>query len=326
MLLKNVPIKRGIAFLEPSNIELKGHQTEDRDVHRDRDFVRSLRVRMHGLAALEDEPDDDVPANDNNPGAAPPNPAPNRAPAQAPAPAQVPAPAPERARTAPARRTPAAQLPPEPRSPLRELSHSPPPPMGHSHDDDGPRRRRIPSQPPTSTGTTLVQSSYFSGTTAAGSSTASSSGLQARRMLSPTRTAAPDMLVDTDEDEAPPSTQVKVEAPMGSAARPIPIEPSSQWIFDDALEDPAFLAGLDEVMASQDTSVDATSQGRDVPSAGGSRPPNAQVPPLRRLPSDVIEIEDDDDDKENAPVPTRRVRPRVARTTFDDDVIDLSDL
>lgn len=51
LLLKNVVIRRGIAFLEPTTVILKGHQTQDREATQDIDFVRGLRLRM-GCVAL----------------------------------------------------------------------------------------------------------------------------------------------------------------------------------------------------------------------------------------------------------------------------------
>lgn len=46
MLLKDVLIRRGIAFLEPDNVIFKGHHTEDRVANQDRDFVADLRARV----------------------------------------------------------------------------------------------------------------------------------------------------------------------------------------------------------------------------------------------------------------------------------------
>ncbi|KAG1887012.1 hypothetical protein F4604DRAFT_1719583 [Suillus subluteus] len=46
ILLKDVQIRRGIIFLEPQTIELKGHQTEDHEVMQDEIFLRSLRRRL----------------------------------------------------------------------------------------------------------------------------------------------------------------------------------------------------------------------------------------------------------------------------------------
>lgn len=46
MLLKDVFIRRGTAWLEPKNIVLKGYQTEERQQTQDADFVRGLNVRL----------------------------------------------------------------------------------------------------------------------------------------------------------------------------------------------------------------------------------------------------------------------------------------
>jgi RecQ-mediated genome instability protein 1 len=46
MLLKNVMFRQGIAFLEPANVVLKGHSTEDRQAQQDANFLRGLKRRM----------------------------------------------------------------------------------------------------------------------------------------------------------------------------------------------------------------------------------------------------------------------------------------
>lgn len=46
MILKDVTIRRGIAWLEPKSVILIGHKTDDRDEDRQADFARSLRARM----------------------------------------------------------------------------------------------------------------------------------------------------------------------------------------------------------------------------------------------------------------------------------------
>ena len=46
MLLKDVFIRRGIAWLEPKNIIHKGYQTEERQQMQDHDFVNGLNLRM----------------------------------------------------------------------------------------------------------------------------------------------------------------------------------------------------------------------------------------------------------------------------------------
>ncbi|KAJ7126877.1 hypothetical protein C8R44DRAFT_873998 [Mycena epipterygia] len=127
LVLRNVFIRRGIAFLEPACVTLKGHQTEDREALQEADFARGLR---HRLGRPEPEPE---PAQQVQQAAA----------------AQV------------------ALDPPPPqemRSPLRDISPPPSPTLldthHHSDDEDQPRRRRIPA-PPASSSSTLVTSSYF---------------------------------------------------------------------------------------------------------------------------------------------------------------------
>lgn len=46
MILKDVPIRQGIMFLEPSNVELKGYMTEELEANREADFARGLRMRL----------------------------------------------------------------------------------------------------------------------------------------------------------------------------------------------------------------------------------------------------------------------------------------
>ncbi|KAL4072668.1 hypothetical protein V8B97DRAFT_336012 [Scleroderma yunnanense] len=46
MQLISTPIRNGVAFLQPSNVVLKGYQTEDHDIHRDEVFLSGLRKRM----------------------------------------------------------------------------------------------------------------------------------------------------------------------------------------------------------------------------------------------------------------------------------------
>ncbi|KAH9058400.1 hypothetical protein EDB87DRAFT_1626557 [Lactarius vividus] len=55
MLLKNVTIRHGIAFLEPRTIVLKGYGVEDIDANRDRHFLRGLKTRLDPNA--QHEPD-----------------------------------------------------------------------------------------------------------------------------------------------------------------------------------------------------------------------------------------------------------------------------
>ena len=46
MQIKNVFIRRGIAFLEPGNVIMKYHLTEELQAVADTVFVRSLQTRM----------------------------------------------------------------------------------------------------------------------------------------------------------------------------------------------------------------------------------------------------------------------------------------
>ncbi|KAJ6576612.1 hypothetical protein DFH09DRAFT_1078188 [Mycena vulgaris] len=165
LVLRNVFIRRGIAFLEPACVTFKGHQTEDREILQEADFARGLR---HRLGRPEPEPE--------------------LAPQVQQAAAVQPAPAPP---------------PQEIRSPLREISPPPSPTLPvethhHSDDEDQPRRRRVPAPPSTaaSSTSTLVTSAYFPSNGATGSAPRPGHmGL----VLSPTR-AGP-IEIDSDSDE-----------------------------------------------------------------------------------------------------------------------------
>ncbi|ETW83146.1 hypothetical protein HETIRDRAFT_126445 [Heterobasidion irregulare TC 32-1] len=317
LMLKNAFVRRGIVFLEPKYVILKGHQAEDLEAHQDRDLVRGLRSRM-GLEDLpepDEQPPDEVveiaPVNATNPVLAPP-------------PALT-APAPPRAPT---------QTPPnpEPRSPLRELTRSPSPTLIPSHhgDEPGSRRRRIPSQPnnaSASTSTsTAVQSSYFGSTSNAASSSSVARAvnqLSITRALSQTRTISLYSIGDTDDDISHP--------PRGSAAStrsgPKPLirsDGSTVYEFgDDPMNEEIFLF-MDQIEKEyQSQSQSASAANTQVqPSNALSASHAHRLPPA--ISGDVITIEDDEeDDKENVPVLTRRVRRRIEY--IDTDVVDISD-
>ncbi|KAF7374800.1 DUF1767 domain-containing protein [Mycena sanguinolenta] len=55
MVLKDVLVRRGMAFLEPACVTLKGHQTEDREAMQEADFARGLRHRL-GRPEPEEQP------------------------------------------------------------------------------------------------------------------------------------------------------------------------------------------------------------------------------------------------------------------------------
>lgn len=46
MIIKDVLVRRGIAFLEPLNVELKGYMTEELEVYRDAQFAEDIRQRL----------------------------------------------------------------------------------------------------------------------------------------------------------------------------------------------------------------------------------------------------------------------------------------
>ncbi|KAF5382007.1 hypothetical protein D9615_004446 [Tricholomella constricta] len=164
MLLKDVRINRGIAFLAPKCVVMMGHKTDERDENRPADFAKGLRVRM-GLPEPPPAAEDRV---------APP----------------------------PAARNPLPQAPPPPpaalvRSPLREISPPPSPPaMYHGNDDEDleTRRRRIPNrnpapEPPAFTVRSLPSSSKISTTSVYfANSAASSSRSQTAVGSAPPRT------------------------------------------------------------------------------------------------------------------------------------------
>ncbi|KAK7047957.1 hypothetical protein VNI00_005003 [Paramarasmius palmivorus] len=56
MLIHDVEVRRGIAFLEPKRITLKGHQIADRDAQQDAEFARSLKQRLNLLDPGESPP------------------------------------------------------------------------------------------------------------------------------------------------------------------------------------------------------------------------------------------------------------------------------
>ena len=51
MVIRDVTIRRGTAFLEPRCVDLKGHQTADRDERREATFLRGLKLRLGRVLA-----------------------------------------------------------------------------------------------------------------------------------------------------------------------------------------------------------------------------------------------------------------------------------
>ena len=96
---------------------------------------------------------------------------------------------------------------------------------------------------------------------------------------------------------------------------------SPDFFGSDADFDPALFDEIDEIeRAALAASPAPPARPTPAPSQR-SQPKLTQSTPAA---SQVIVIDDEDEDKENVPVPTRRVRRRIERE-FDPDVIDLSD-
>jgi len=357
MLLKDVLIRRGIAFLEPKCVVMKGHQAADLEALQDRDFARDLRLR---LGKPDDPAQDEPELQEENAGPPPP---PAQGSVQPNAPPAAPA---QQIRVLPGR------------PPFREISEPPSPPVagpsGTFHDDDEgqPRRRKVPNRaqrspspepPPRTTDNAGSRSRYF----------ASGSGSQSRthdpldaitheRLFSPHR-QPPIVIPDSDEEDelqnAPSNTLAisgKVRAISGTVI-PSPRTHSSEFDFgDDNFEDAAFLEEVSRVerealaggaTTTQVTDTNATlvettwgSSSTVLPSLpSASRPASGSNSSLTsntraggtatdRVDFGVITIDDtEEDDKENVPVPTRHVRRRTARSvpTSQQDVIELSD-
>ncbi|OCH94365.1 hypothetical protein OBBRIDRAFT_823487 [Obba rivulosa] len=187
MLLKNVPVRRGVAFLEPKCVVMKGHYNADREALQDVEFARSLRQRL----GQPEDPARDIPQDPPPPAHA--------------AQADNAIGRPVRPRAPPS--APASGV----RSPLRELSEPVEPPVAGpsriSHDDDEgqPRRRKLPTkrspspdpppraQPPT-------HSRYFSATGNGRAGTGNAADLAREGLFSPHR-YAPLFAPDSDEDD-----------------------------------------------------------------------------------------------------------------------------
>ncbi|KAI0342854.1 hypothetical protein BDW22DRAFT_1394854 [Trametopsis cervina] len=356
IILKDVLIRRGIAFLEPKKVILKGYQTEDRQSLQDADFVRGLRDRL-GLNA-PDEGEGGPPGDAPAPRIHPNPPEPPRAPAAAVRRTPPPPPVVQRAL---------------PRSPLQEVARPPEPSaagpshMLHSDDIELPRRRKLPTKPrepsPEASLHSSVQSRYFS----AGNEKGKHRGVELSRelRLSPHR-QGPVVVPDSEEDEPSPPRKPPVfrgkDAPplvvhrdtdaAASGNTKVNADSSASSDFEFEFND-EFLSQLDKVeqeaiAATATTAVAGSSRTRDASSvastatlASSSRPaavvssrppqsrnPSAQPQPLVDL--GIIDIDDDEaDEKENVPVPTRHVRRRlghpIASQAAPEEIIEISD-
>ncbi|KAG6813948.1 hypothetical protein H0H92_005203 [Tricholoma furcatifolium] len=289
MILKNVRVHKGIAYLEPRAVVLLGHKGDDREDNRKRDFAKSLRSRMR-----LPEPES---ADEEN--AAPPPPVAIR-------------------------------------SPLREISTPLSPPADYGNDDEDleNRRRRIPvrsTDPPAPSQITNTTSAYFSNSNTARSPTLIGSPIpfslsptlhQNRLNFSPPPSPQPDEdFWLEDEHQYPPkaptglsqansgiqlkgaTSNITASGSKGKGKH-MKVNDSSDEYDDDFLYADDILA---EVDAIEKASVPNVPQSSTV----GSNSSGLGFGAHERG-DDVVIIEDsDDDDKENAPVPTRHVKRRL---------------
>ncbi|KAI0322756.1 hypothetical protein OF83DRAFT_1080008 [Amylostereum chailletii] len=320
--LRNPLIRKGIAFLDPTNAVLKGYTADELDEARDADFVRSLHLRMHPDATFSDEED----ANERDePAPEPAVRAPaSRGPPQPPPVAQARLPAPP----APAPRPPSPVAGPSSAAitpgPAQRTSAKPPSsvPKPPSTVAKPPSTATKPSTTtkPLSTTPKPTTSHYFS--TSATNATKPASSTQPLLSLPATRTTAAFIDMDNPMDDDP----------MADGFPPVH-EASSDYDFgDDNDLNPSFFQEMDEFERRASGSAPASQVQNSIstPGASGSggnraaqtgrstqrqrqRQTQTQTQTQARArmvvdANDVIEIDDDSDEaeKENAPVPQQR--------------------
>lgn len=183
----------------------------------------------------------------------------------------------------------------------------------YDDDEDLPRKRRVPATSfPLSTAATLVESQYFN---AESSGSLTNPRRQSRSSLP--NTGGPTLIADMSLDDTvnrSPSKPQEEMAP-GSAAAP-----GSDFDYGDI--DADILAALDK--ENNDASQKSSS------ADPGPKEPSTQA---NLQSQDVISVDSDEEevDKENVPVPTRRVRRRMAApvrtsqtSTTNEEIIELS--
>ncbi len=277
-------IRRGIAFLEPRNIVLKGHGVEDLDVNRDRDFMSGLRLRLEYVPSTTGILNTDrlvSPDAHNEPEAEGEGEG-HRVPV--PPPVLAPAPVvPNAQRTAQPRvNVPATHpnVPPNP-GPYNNIIQPPPPTVNDEHRRPRPLAQlasRAPqpdlSVPSTSRGVPAT-SPHFATPGAT---------MVAPMRLSPTR-AGTEPLADD------------------------PPEPGSDWYFGHDGIDASFLSRAASELDRSEALLSQSSQ--------------QSFPPPSQQRHEVISV-GDDDDKENAIAPRVMRRTLERRFELDGSMIDLS--
>ncbi|KAJ4477247.1 hypothetical protein J3R30DRAFT_3483716 [Lentinula aciculospora] len=317
--IQNAEVRRGIIFLEPRNIKMKGHMISDREVNQEADLAQGLRRRL-GLP----EPVVDTVRQSAYP--------------------QNPLPA-----------VPNAQ---DIRPPLREISPHPLPTLlgsahPHSDDEDQPRRRRVPNSSASittaSTGNAashnpVISSSLFNDTVS--DRRASSSVKAVHRALPLSPAVREPTIIESDDEGENVSWEIKTRPikPIPARARPStsstrrPFPPGGKGkgkatesdYDDDMFEElpSSFYDEIDKVELAVGMKSLSTSSTLPVATIGPSSNSMSNPPAsFSVVHSEVITVEDDDeDDKENVPAPTRHVRQRRGVTmNAPDDILELSD-
>ncbi|KAL0065077.1 hypothetical protein AAF712_007913 [Marasmius tenuissimus] len=305
LVISNAEVRRGIVFLTPENVALKGGEESDLESRQEGRFANSLRLRL-GLPPdpeLESEPPESPPAvmgvrsplRDISPPPSPILPVDSHSHIEdedQPRRRRIPAPS----QSIPPSTTAAPPSTQPRRPPISTQSNGSLPTQGpidiESDEEDENNSswmadtRRRPVKP-----------------------------LPARGRLSegsPSNVPAPDNKSQFKEDYAPTPT------------KPIMIEDDDD-MFDDDL-DAEFLAGIDEAeMKAMGEQFQSMGTPSGTPSkAVASRTSTSE--PLEETHVETITIDDEEeDDKENVPVLSRNVRRRTLQHVPPEDVIELSD-
>ncbi|KZT29831.1 hypothetical protein NEOLEDRAFT_1166674 [Neolentinus lepideus HHB14362 ss-1] len=288
IILQDVLFRRGIAFLEPSSVILKGYETKDRENSQDFDFIRGLRLRM-GL------PDIDPPENTEE--------APAFEVARDSQPEQQ-----SRAIAGPSN-VPARNIA---RSPLAVLSVHPVPSSSSTLVGDGAedceRKRKTPISQRT--------------TTSLPSNQGTRPGGQRSHYFTQNSTDNPCEQLASENILSPPPTSysVFVKDETDQVGQNIP---SSDGFDDDSFQwDEAALEHLSEV---EKNAALKHGSGAGCLSAATSSSAGSTSASRSAESADVVEIDDDEDDKENVAMQYRRVRRRPPMAQVADDVIEISD-
>lgn len=225
-----------------------------------------------------------------------------------------------------------------PRSPLQQIDEPGPAVTGlsvaHADGDEQPRKRKVPAshQSPPAQDSTATSSRYFA--SSASGAKAEATELARELRLSPHR--QPALFLPESDDENKPVAGPSRQAPkareiqhtdwkMGMGGG----DDSSEYEFGLDVDESEMLAALDRVEKEQGQRGSSMTA---APSSAAGASSSSRPVTSRRLAQEhsIIEIDDDEDEKENMPAPTRRVRQRTATQRSsqmipDDDVIELSD-